>query len=130
MLSEPGAPLEEALTLEQLAEAAGIELMAAYTYCHDFPDHLLSVAPGKWAPISVAMLQIIHAQEQAGYSTEQIKRELEAATPPANPSETPYMPSDVTEQLGDLRDELRRRPSPRREGTPERPWWQRWVRRD
>jgi hypothetical protein len=128
MAGEPGAPLDEALTLEQLAEAAGIELMAAYTYCHDFPDHLITVAPGKWAPITVAMLQIIHAQVQAGYSAAEIKRELDAATPPATEPPAPYMPSDVTERLGNLRDELRQRP-PASEDTQERPWWQRWVRR-
>ena len=129
MASEPGAPLEEALTLEQLAEAAGIELMAAYTYCHDFPGHLITVAREKWAPISVAMLQIIHALVQAGYDADQIERELAAASPPPDPPQTPYMPSDVTERLEELRDELRQRP-PASEDTRERPWWQRLVRRD
>ena len=130
MVSEPGAPREEALTIEQLAAGADLDLMTAYTYCHDFASHLVPAGPGRWAPISVALLQIIHGLVQAGYSTEAIQHELDAATPSSEPATGGFVPSDVTERLTTLREEFKQRPLPAEDDTQRRPWWQRWMRRD
>jgi hypothetical protein len=82
--------MDEGLTLHRLAATTGLAPDRISDLCQRFVDYLPATGSGharRWAQDRVAILRTIHELDQAGYSPEQIRRQLAAAaqTDPAAP---------------------------------------------
>ncbi|HEY7068260.1 MAG TPA: hypothetical protein VII06_42820 [Chloroflexota bacterium] len=138
--------MAESLTAHELAVAAGIDPVTAARYCVRFAEHLIPADPpdpDRWAPISVALLQIIHELDQAGYSETEIDAKLredgaeppptDAAPPPATQPADATKPPDaeitIEERVETLRGEIKARPLPPVEPPKADRWWRRFGRR-
>jgi hypothetical protein len=105
------------LTRQQLAEATGLEMATTEQYCRRFAPYLEAQGSGLtkcWEPISIATLQIIHSLYQAGSTTTEIRRLLEAAVADlpaavasAPPKDTAAESAEITARFTRLRSELR-----------------------
>ncbi|HZS02444.1 MAG TPA: hypothetical protein VFE37_27260 [Chloroflexota bacterium] len=126
--------MDESLTVPELAQAAGLDEQTAAHYCDRFAEHLIPAeppAPGRWAPISVALLQIIDKLRRAGCSDAEIAAQLRGEPEPsqptpgegAGPSLESARPQD---RIAALREAIQQRPLPSDKASPPGPWWRRW----
>ncbi len=124
----------EPLTLQQLAQAAGLDVATTWRYRETFADYLITTntagnAPAGpiWSPINAALLRVIDMMYKAGAATESIAEMLATAQ-----REKPEILLPGNNELaapaaveGKPGEEPAAPPPPE---APRRPWWQHLLR--